>query len=336
MTQVDQKRLLETADSSGREPPIKVVYIGGYSRSGSTLVDRMLGQIPGVVSTGELAYIWTHGLKQNRLCGCGARFFDCPFWSSVGREAFGGWDAVDADEMLELERRVNRHRFVPFLLRPQVRPEFEQDLREYAQVLAGLFRAIHVVGGSRIIVDSTIDPAYGFLLRHVPDLDLRLVHLVRDSRGTSHSWTRKVRRSDRIDEVVYMRRFHPALTALRWTLYHSLITVLEHVGEPACIIRYEDVVASPREQVQRIAEAVDLPLDAARDLDFIGDGEVQLGTNHTVAGNRMRLYRGTLPLRVDDDWRRDLSSGHQRAVTLASWPLLRQYGYLQPEGGRAA
>jgi hypothetical protein len=331
-----QTRLLETTDSGGRDRAVKVVYIGGYSRSGSTLVDRMLGQIPGVVSTGELAYIWTHGLQQNRLCGCGSRFFDCSFWASVGREAFGGWDAVDADQMLELEHRVNRHRFVPFLLRPRLRPEFERDLHEYAEVLSVLFRAIHAVTGSRMIVDSTIDPAYGFVLRHVPDLDLRLVHLVRDSRGTSHSWTRKVRRSDRVDDIVYMRRFHPALTAVRWTAYHSLVALLEHVSEPACTVRYEDVVASPRHEIERIARAVDLPIDATRDLGFIGDGEVHLGTNHTVAGNRMRLYCGALPLQVDDDWRRGLSSSHQRAVTLASWPLLRQYGYLGPEGGRAA
>jgi hypothetical protein len=325
----------ETAHSESADCGIKVVYIGGYSRSGSTLVDRMLGQIPGVVSTGELAYIWTHGLKQNRLCGCGARFLDCPFWTSVGREAFGGWNAVDVERMLALERNVNRHRFVPFLLRPRIRPQFDRDLRAYGAVLSALYRGIHVVGRSRVIVDSTIDPAYGFLLRHVPDLDLRLVHLVRDSRGTSHSWTRKVQRSDRVDDLVYMRRFHPALTAMRWTLYHSLVDVLGHVGLTACVVRYEDVATAPREQVMRIARAIGVAIDPTRDLDFIGDGEVELGTNHTVAGNRMRLHRGTLPLRVDDAWRGDLSAGHRRAVTLASWPLLRQYGYLSAEGGRA-
>jgi hypothetical protein len=325
----------ERAQSETPDDAIKVLYIGGYSRSGSTLVDRMLGQIPGVVSTGELGYIWTHGLKQNRLCGCGSRFFDCPFWTAVGREGFGGWNAVDVERMLVLERSVNRHRFVPFLLRPGIRPEFDRDLRAYGEVLAALYRAIHRVGRSRLIVDSTIDPAYGFLLRHVPGLDLRLVHLVRDSRGTSHSWTRKVQRSDRVDDLVYMRRFHPALTAMRWTLYHSLVDVLGHAGLPACVVRYEDIAPSPREQMMRIARAAELEIDPVRDLDFIGDGEVELGTNHTVAGNRMRLHCGPLPLRIDDEWRRDLSVGHRRAVTIASWPLLRQYGYLSAEGGRA-
>ena len=64
----------------------KVLYIGGYSRSGSTLLDRMVGQIPAHRSTGELGYITTHSLQENRLCGCGARFLDCPFWTRVGQE----------------------------------------------------------------------------------------------------------------------------------------------------------------------------------------------------------------------------------------------------------
>jgi hypothetical protein len=320
---------------AGHDSRIKVLYIGGYSRSGSTLVDRMLGQIPGVVSTGELAYIWTHGVKQNRLCGCGSRFLECPFWSAVGQHAFGGWDALDVERTLLLERSVNRHRFLPFLIWPGARPEFDRDLRAYAAVLAALYRAIHVVGDSRLIVDSTIDPAYGFLLRHVADLDLRLVHLVRDSRGTSHSWTRKVRRSDRVDEVVYMRRFHPAVTAMRWTLYHSLVDVLGLLGNTPCVVRYEDFVTSPHKEIARIAQAAELTIEPARDLAFISDGEAELGINHTVAGNRMRLQHGPLRLRIDDDWRGSLTSGHRRAVTIASWPLLRQYGYIPAEGSRA-
>ena len=34
--------------------PVRVLYIGGLGRSGSTLLDRMLGQLDGVWSVGEL------------------------------------------------------------------------------------------------------------------------------------------------------------------------------------------------------------------------------------------------------------------------------------------
>ena len=35
-------------------PRTKVLFIGGYGRSGSTLLDRLLGQIDGFVSVGEV------------------------------------------------------------------------------------------------------------------------------------------------------------------------------------------------------------------------------------------------------------------------------------------
>ena len=74
---------------------VPVLYVGGCQRSGSTLLDRMMSQISGHVSTGEIVHLWSRGLSANELCGCGDRFLACPFWSDVGRVAFGGWGAID-------------------------------------------------------------------------------------------------------------------------------------------------------------------------------------------------------------------------------------------------
>lgn len=212
---------------------VTVLFVGGYSRSGSTLFDRMLGQVHGFTSTGELGYLWSHGVGADRLCGCGLRFSECAFWRAVGVEAFGGWDRIDARRVLALQRDVNRHRYLPFLVAPWLRPSYMTALREYAGLLGRVYGAIHRVGGARVVVDSTIDPAYGFVLRHVPGIDLRLVHFVRDSRGTAFSWTRQVRRNDVVGDDVYMPRFHPAVTALRWVLYHLLVQALGRVGVPS-------------------------------------------------------------------------------------------------------
>jgi hypothetical protein len=316
---------------SARDDRVKVLFIGGYSRSGSTLLDCMLGQLPGVFSTGELAYIWTHGLEQNRLCGCGSRFLECPFWTRVGELAFGGWDRVDASRMIAFERAVNRHRLLPFLLMPSLKRGFRADLRRYTDVLGRLFAAVQEVSGARCIVDSTIDPAYGFLLSRVENLDLRLVHMVRDSRATAFSWTRRQRVRDYVDAVTYQRRFHPAATAIRWTLYHLMIHLLGRAGAPPVRVLYERVVASPKDELRRVMAHIDEPL-ADPELDFVGPGEVTLGTNHTVAGSRMRLKQGPLPVRLDDEWATTMGGAHRRLVTLLTWPLLRSYGYL----GRAS
>jgi Sulfotransferase family len=310
----------------GRSERVKVVFIGGYSRSGSTLLDLMLGQVPGFFSTGELAYIWDHGLQQARLCGCGQTFVNCPFWTRVGQEAFGGWDSVDVDEMVALERAVNRHRLLPLLMAPGLRGSFKHDLERYAQVLSTIYRAIHVTAGARVIVDSTIDPAYGFLLRHVPNLDLRLVHMVRDSRATAFSWTRLQRRYDRVDSEVYQRRFRPPATAVRWMGYHALVHLLAAVGPDGITVRYEDVVRSPSDVIKRVVSHAGESVDDEQ-LTFLHDGSVELDVNHTIAGSQVRLRQGRVPVRLDDEWKSGLPASGRRAVTALTWPFLHRYGY---------
>jgi sulfotransferase family protein len=331
--------VIPAADVSQRaelaREPVEVVFMGGYSRSGSTLFDRMLGQIRGFTSTGEFGYLWTHGVEADRLCGCGLRFSECAFWRAVGQEAFGGWEQVDLAAMLSLQRDVDRHRYLPLLLFPWLSPSYAGKLRAYADSLGRVYRAIQRVSGARIVVDSTIDPAYGFVLRHVPGIDLRLVHFVRDSRGTAFSWTRRVERTDVVGDGVYMPRFHPAVTALRWTLYHLLMHGLGGLGVRAVRVRYEDVVRTPREQLSRAAAFLGEDLEGRVDMNAFRAGEFDLGTDHTVAGNRMRLQRGAVGVRVDDEWIEALPRRQRRIVTLLSWPLLRRYGYLESRPAKA-
>ena len=45
----------------------------------------------------------------------------------------------------------------------------------------------------------------------------------------------------------------------------------------------------------------------------------------------MRLLSGSVTLRVDDAWRRELDPRARRLVTRITWPLLRRYGYLPDE-----
>jgi hypothetical protein len=67
---------------------LKVLYIAGVGRSGSTLLERVLGAMPGAVNGGELNAIFSRVAAQNQRCGCGEPFSECPFWTAVGERAF--------------------------------------------------------------------------------------------------------------------------------------------------------------------------------------------------------------------------------------------------------
>ena len=216
---------------------VMVVYLGGFGRSGSTLLERVLGQVPGTVAAGEVVHLIERGLLRDEDCGCGRAFGDCPFWSDVGIKAFGGWEHVDGEEWLALKRRVDRNRYIPLLLAP-VRPRFRADLDQHAERLGALYTAIAEVGGARVVIDSSKQASTAFVLRRVAPIDLRVVHLVRDSRGVAYSWTKEVARPEVRDQSALMPRFHPVGAAARWMSYNALVPCpagVRHTGDVAAL-----------------------------------------------------------------------------------------------------
>jgi hypothetical protein len=315
----------QTASSS----PARVLFIGGCGRSGSTLLDLMLGELPGFVSVGELRFIWQRGLVENQRCGCGAPFRECSFWTAIGDEAFGGWENVPALELAALEQATDRHRFIPLLLAPWLWRPYRKRLTRYADVLSRVYRAVDRVTEGAYIVDSTKDAPFAFILRHVPGLELRVAHLVRDSRGVAFSWTKRIRKPETTDTIGYMNTYHPVEMGFRWMAYNVCFHILGRLGVPRLSMRYERLVESPRSEIDRVAAHMGARL-ADDHVGFLHSDGVDLGIHHTVSGNPMRFVQGKIALRLDEEWRTELDPLHRRLVSISTFPFLWVYGYLRP------
>lgn len=310
---------------SATQPPT-VLLIGGSGRSGSTLLDRMLGQLPGFVAVGELRYIWSEALAGNRHCGCGARFLDCPFWSAVGSRAFGGWDQTGAGQAVSLQRSVARHRHIPALMMGGAAPaRYRSRLARHLDQLGPLYQAIRQVSGANVIIDSTKDAAHAHVLKRMPGIDFRVLHLVRDSRGVAWSWAKAVQSGPD-----HLRQFPPPVTALRWVAYNLMTESLGWLGVPRLLMRYETLVAEPQAALAAIASFAGQPVEKAA-LGFVGDGGAWLGAHHTVAGNPMRMISGHINIALDDAWRTCMPFSQRAQVTALTWPLLRHYSRPQME-----
>lgn len=301
-----------------------VAFIGGTGRSGSTLLSRVLGSVPGVCSVGELCWLWSYGVTNNRVCGCGAPFHDCPFWTHVGKGAYGGWDNLDAARATDLRRKLTRNSRIPSLWTGG-RGGVAGDLHEYTDLLSRLYSAIRDVSGSQLVVDNSKQATAALIARQVPGTQLKLIHLVRRSHGVVHSWTKSVARTDMGGRE--MRRRAPARTAVRWTVDNALLEALGGRRTPRILVRYEDFVAGARTETERILRFLGVPAEPGV-LAFIGPDWVELGVDHSVWGNPMRLRTGREPLRRDDSWRRGLTAPARRLVTVLSLPALARYGYL--------
>jgi hypothetical protein len=312
--------------STGERIPTKVIYIGGWGRSGSTLVDRVLGQIDGVVSVGELREVWQRGWVENRPCGCGQPFADCPFWSAVGQVAFDGWSSLDREDVLHLRYSLDRPWSVPLLASPPRWGVAPPSLNRYAAILERLYAAIREVSGATTIVDSSKLPTQAMILRRVRGLDLSLVHLVRDSRGVAYSWQKHVRNRVSAGQPTYLEKYDPFSASVRYDVYNALTRLVGRMGVPYLLVRYEDFVAHPQEYLEKILRHAGLS-PTGDDLGFVQDGRVTLAPNHTVDGNPMRFSVGPIDLRLDDEWTRSMPSRDRFWVTALTSPLLRGYGY---------
>lgn len=304
--------------------PVKLLYVGGMPRSGSTLTDLMLDSLPGHVAVGELFYLWRNGLVHDGLCACGQRFSGCPFWHAVGEQAFGGWRREDGERVLRLQAEVDRTACVPLVLAG--RPSgFARALQDYRDVLQRLYSAIADVSGARVVVDSSKRGSLAFVLRSMPGIDLTVAHVVRDPRGVAHSFSKRVPLPAGVDLAEEMPRTPPRKVARRWLTVNALVGSLQPLGVPLVRVRYEDLVNNPLRELRRIAAAEGEP--ALERLDALDDRGLQVPDTHVVAGGRIRLAEGVLPLRLDDAWRREIDPAARRLVSGLTWPLRAAYGY---------
>jgi hypothetical protein len=306
------------------EHPVRVAYLGGIGRSGSTLVSRALDRLPGMVAVGELSNLWHQSVLRDTPCGCGRPFSACPFWRDVGLHAFGGWDRVDAAEVSALRRRVERVRYLPALLRPGVSSRFASDVARYRDITMSLYAAILAVAGGDVVVDNSKLPSRVALLRGAPGLDLRVVHLVRSSYGVCYSWSKQLVRADAAEQA--MLRYPVGKSAARWTAFNTAFEVLRRLGVPTLRMRYEDFVRDPRAELVRVLDFLERPY-AEEDLAFVDGTSVDLAEDHSVWGNPMRMRVGREQLRLDEEWRSRLGPRDRRTIRLLTGPGMRRYGY---------
>lgn len=305
-----------------------VLFIMGKGRSGSTLLDTLLGQVPGVFSSGELTYLWDWGLRKSVRCGCGEDVLSCPVWSKVLDEAVGirsrDHDAARIEAIWRDQRAVERWHNAPRLFLRR-RAGGWASLRRHADTLGRIYRAIGDVTGAELIVDSSKTPLNPAALGLVDGVVGSAVQLVRDPRAVGFSWQRTKAWSDR-DDGGTMPRFGPFHTAASWTLRNltAQLVLRRWPEERTARLRYEDFCEAPRTSVAEMLDRAGLHSDA---LPFADEHTARLGPTHTVGGNPNRMAQGEVAITPDTEWEARIDRRTMLILSGLTFPLRRRYGY---------
>jgi hypothetical protein len=301
--------------------PVKILYIAGAGRTGSTLLEKLLGQLPDVFSGGELTFLWGYAMKGR--CSCGLPLVECPVWTAILTEAYGSVDAVDAEEMVALRKRFDS-RYLPLMVTDGMRRRLLGRLGTYPETVERLYQAIATTTGCRVIVDSSKEPHYAYILNSCPGLDVYVLHLVRDPRAVGYSWSKSREQKGIPGSMMDIRR--PTVSATYYGISNAATEWLWARHRDRYLrVRYEDFVLHPVDVVDRIAALVGEPIDLR---EVMPDGRTGVVTGtHSAWGNPNRFETGTIALRPDDQWVGSMSARARRTIAVLNGPFIARYGY---------
>lgn len=273
----------------------KLVYIGGYGHSGSTLLEYLLTASPDVVGCGEIASsvrgsksveTFGKGIK----CTCGKMAEDCSVWKVAYPAAYraSAWTHVRLAKALQ------------------------QELRG---------RYAGMVDSSKTAWGALTSP---FRLRRDFGADFRLIHIVRDPRAVFWSVLKQKRRRARHRGYAPPREDRLGVrTMIGWSLA-NLSCELFGLLYPNGYVRvhYEDLTHSPAGVLEALYQKL-LP-NVKWNINEIGTS----GNRHQLHGNAMR-YRplSVAEIRQDLSWIADMPQKYLRVIMPISYPLRRRYGY---------
>lgn len=265
---------------------MRLLYISGSGRSGSTLIERILHSSPDCAALGEFHCLWR--LHPSEIaCSCGAGFEGDAFWSGVMRS--GGVDAADIGELRRLEPilsrsgYISRHGFSLAALAAQ------PEVRQFLDIQFAIFEAASKISGRNVVVDSSKAGPRAWLL--ACDSRTSIIHVYRNPTDVIASW-----RSRKFDKGLgrEMQRLSVGQAMLDWwkvEYFARRIAKQRQVG----MIDYAALCNNPRFMLTHAL--ADAGLASVGDPQWLSEDKVQSGRDyHSLNGNPDRFDTGPIKI----------------------------------------
>lgn len=266
---------------------MKIAYVTGLGRSGTTLLDVLLNAHSRMIGVGEVHKLrgFAHLLRNpnpqsldsiGNSCACGApTIWECPFWTRV--------DAA-------LRERTGRG-LRDLDLEARDRATFERDNYD-------LFAAVAAVAGADCVIDSSKRVTRLRRLLAHPELEVVPIHVIRNPKGRSSS----IRR----------RKGHALRPAVQFS-YRSLRLFGLLFNRPHLVVHYETLAAQPEAEMRRVMAFLGLPFEPAQ-VSGWADSEP-----HNLAGNAVRRATSS-EISLRETWREELGLPVRAGIDLLAAP----------------
>lgn len=316
----------------------KIIFIASDVRSGSTLLDNLISNHPAIRSVGEMTQLTSHlnkgriGVSWDWRCTCGSQLDECPVWGAVSRKyeqeyarPLASVDTRPDPKVQAWGYRLKSYLsfFMPGdkmkkgLTRQAYQSEF---LKEYGSELIRILEKFCSVSRCEIVVDSSKTAEYFLCLREAcpPDVELKLIHLVRDGRAVLFS---KKKRAEKYKEYGLEFKLLPSIRG--WWFINRQLAAVKALLDPVDVldVRYEDLCRDLNTEMQRISDFAGISF--CREMLYLTNMD-----KHNIGGTSHRLsWSSDTSITLDERWKDGLSSGEKCLFWALAGRLQRRLGY---------
>ena len=251
----------------------EIIYLMGTGRSGTTILEVLLVNNPGIFGIGEASYIFKDGFLANEECSCGDSALRCSFWKKVYQKL-----NLPNSELLTISnliKEIEWHSGFPKLFTNFVSPK---KMSDYHGVIQRFFEAIKEASGQNIVVDSSKYAGRALALSRIFPGKVKIICVTRSPYGLLKAFQKNDAGEQKPKSL---------LATLIYDTYVLLCCrlVLLRTKNKTCHIRYDDLVVDYAGTLKKIEKGLSLDLSAVKDKikrqDFLEVG-------HIVTGNRLR------------------------------------------------
>lgn len=297
---------------SGNQYKIEVLYIAGGGHSGSTILSLILGTAPEIYTAGELKFYNEHKDEEHHnweymenKCICGKNANDCPFW--VGVEDRAGLEIKIFHYMKLWTKIITLFKILWPFYHVKKSVSAEDDFRLIESVY---LEARKKKPSTRYILDSSKSVARMMHLDSHPNLDVKVIFLVRDGRGYLNSYTKAYKGG-------YFRWM------AQWVVNNYLtLAYLKKAKKDYYFLSYDALCKQPEKEFGELDKKFNI---------HVPDNYTQMVHDtefHIRAGNPTKSFLAEFSgLKLDDRWRHEIPKAKRFLATLILHFFNRKWVY---------
>ncbi len=249
-----------------------ILYIMGAGRSGTTIMEILLANNPGITGVGELTHVFRDHYKKNIKCSCGKSAASCSFWEGILHTST--WNDDEIDILIQTLQKVESH---ATFMRLFFRFCQKTILQRYFHINKHLFNKISLISKTKTIIDSSKYAGRGLaLLRLFPNYT-KIIWMTRPPEQLVKSFHKKGLEQ-------------PSKTLINIIIYDFYVTFccsLVALKHPASVykLEYEDFIKNFEKTLSEVEKWADIDLSLTKSL-LTNNSNFKVG--HIITGNRLR------------------------------------------------